>query len=141
MKKLLFAITLTVLSITTIVSCTKAKLEQKAEDFVIKIMTDGTWIVTNFAEGQNNITADFAGWEYQYYSNLTCEARKGTQKVAGTWNASTADQTITGQFPAGSPAPLEKLNGTWKIVKVDYTFAQFTQTKSGVDYKMELTKK
>lgn len=141
MKKLLLAITLTVLTITTIVSCSKAKIEQKVEDLAIKIMTDGTWIVTNFTEGQNDITGDFAGWECQYYSNLTCEARKGTQKVAGTWNANTAAQTIMGQFPANSPAPLEKLNGTWKIVKANYTLAQFTQTRSGVDYKMELTKK
>lgn len=141
MKKLFVAIGMAALTLTTIVSCSKAKIEEKVEDLAIKIMTDGTWIVTKFTEGQSDITSDFAGWECQYFSNLTSEARKSTQKVAGTWNASTATQTITGQFPAGSPVPLEKTNGTWKIVKANYTFAEFSQTKSGIDYKMELTKK
>lgn len=141
MKKLFVAIVVAALTVTTIASCSKAKVEQKVEDLAIKLMTDGTWIVTKFMEGQNDITTDFAGWECQFYSNLTAEARKGTQKVAGTWNASTSAQTITGQFPAGSPAPLEKINGTWKIIKTNYTFAKFLQTKAGVDYRMELTKK
>ncbi len=141
MKKLFALIGLAALTITTNVSCSKAKIEQKVEDMAIKLMTDGTWIVTKFIEAQNDITSDFAGWECQFYSNLTSEARKGTQKVAGTWNATTVTQTITSQFPAGSPVPLEKINGTWKIVKANYTFAEFSQTRSGIEYRMELTKK
>ncbi len=141
MKKLCVAIVVSVLTVTTIVSCSKAKVEQKVEDLAIKLMTDGTWIVTKFLEGPNDITTDFAGWECQFYSNLKAEARKGTQKVAGTWNSSTSAQTITGQFPAGSPVPLEKINGTWKIIKANYTVGEFSQTKSGMDYRMELTKK
>lgn len=141
MKKLFALIGLAALTITTNVSCSKAKIEQKVEDMAIKLMTDGTWIVTKFIEAQNDITSDFAGWECQFNSNLTSEARKGTQKVAGTWNASTVTQTITSQFPAGSPVPLEKINGTWKIVKANYTSAEFSQTRSGIEYRMELTKK
>ncbi len=59
----------------------KGEIEEKVEDMAIKIMTDDTWIVSKFIEGQSDITSDFAGWECQYYSNLTSEARKGTQKV------------------------------------------------------------
>ncbi len=111
MKKICVAIVVLVLTVTTIVSCSKAKVEQKVGDLAINLVTDGTWIVTKFQGGSNDITTDFAGWKCQFYSNFTAEARKGTQKVAGTWNASTSAQTITGQVHAGSPVPLEKING------------------------------
>jgi hypothetical protein len=99
------------LNCNTIVCCSKAKVEQKVEDLAIKLMTDGTWIVTNFREAQTISQQILPGWECQFYSNFTAEARKGTQKVAGTWNASTSAQTITGQVHAGSPVPLEEING------------------------------
>jgi hypothetical protein len=141
MNKLFTTIAIAALTITTVVSCSKEKTQQKIEDLAIQIMTSGTWIVTKFMEGPVETTSQFAGWECQFYSNLSCEAIKAGNRVAGTWNASTAAQTITGQFPAGSPAPLEKINGTWKVVKSNFTYGEFTQTKAGVDYRMELTKK
>lgn len=129
-----------ILTLTAASSCSKEELQQKVEDIALKVMTDGTWIVTKFMEGPNDITTNFSGWECQFYPDLTCEVRKGTQKVAGTWSPNTPAQTISAMVPVGS-TPIDKVNGTWKIVKSNYTFGEFTQTKTGLDYRMELTKK
>lgn len=141
MKKNFYIIAaIALLTVGTVTSCSKEQVQQKVEDLATKIMTDGTWIVTKFVQGGTDITTDFSGWECQFYSNSTCEGRKGTTKIAGTWSASTSSQTITGMFPVGS-TPIDKVNGTWKIVRSNYTFGEFSQTKNGMAYTMELTKK
>ena len=140
MKKICVAIVVWILSVTTIVCCSKAKVEQKVEDLAIK-WTDDTWIVTKFQGDPDVITTDFARVGMSVLLKFYRWGKKRYSKVAGTWNASTSAQTITSQVHAGSPVPLEKINGIWKIVKTNYTFAEFLQTKNGTDYRMELTKK
>lgn len=140
MKKGITIIAMALCLITANTSCSKEKIQEKALDLAMQIMTTGVWIVTNYEEGSVTATSQFSGWECQFYSDGKCEARNGTTKVAGTWSASTSSQTITGQFPAGSN-PLNKINGTWKIVKSNTTVGEFTQDKSGTTLKMTLTKK
>ncbi|MDB5247627.1 MAG: hypothetical protein JWQ40_2021 [Segetibacter sp.] len=121
-------------------SCSKEKLQEIQQDLAISIMTSGDWVITKFTEGETNTTASFAGWQCHFNENKTCEATKGTNKVQGTWDASTSSKTITGMFPAGAE-PLTKINGTWNIVRTTPAFGEFTQAKNGIIYTMELTKK
>lgn len=139
MKKLIAFLFVTVVAFS-LQSCSKEQIQQKEQDIAVSIMTSGSWIITKFSEGPNDITASFSAWECRFYTDKTCEAINGSTKVAGTWNASTSSKTITGQFPAGSD-PLPKINGTWSIVRTTAAFGEFTQTKNGIDYSMELTKK
>ena len=121
-------------------SCSKEKLEQTAVEAGLAIMTDGSWIITKYSEGTNNITTTFSGWECKFNTDKTAVASKGASIVSGTWSASITNKTISSQFPAGSGV-LDKLNGTWKIVKNNTTYAEFTQAINGVECTMELTKK
>ncbi len=125
----------------SITSCTKEKIEQKVEDIVVQVMVDGVWIVTNYQEGTDNYTSQFAGWESQFFEDRTCVARKPSTGtiVNGTWEGSYSAQSMMGNF--NNVAPINKLNGTWKIIRSTYTVGQFSRMESGKEYKLEITKK
>lgn len=139
MKKL-WAIGIAVLTVVTISSCIKKQVEQKVEDLVVQVIVDGTWLLTKYVEGTNDMTSTFARWECKFYADRTCDATNGTTKYKGHWDGSAATQSFTVSFDPGTE-PLTKLNGTWKIVKSNFTFGQFKQTKNGLDYQLEITKK
>ena len=103
-------------------------------------MTDGLWIITKYTEGNNNITSAFTGWECKFNTDKTAVATKGTASITGLWSASITHKTITSHFPPGSGI-LEKINGTWKTVKNNSTYGEFTQTINGTECFLELTKK
>lgn len=114
--------------------CKKA-LENKAEDLVIKALTDGQWHITNFVNNGTNITADFANYKFQYYSNKTVDAIKnGTVEKTGTWDGDATAMTTYANFIA--PAyPLNLINGTWHIDRNSWTYVEATQT-IGTETKM-----
>ena len=139
MIRKLAIVSVAALVVTFFSACSKEQVQQKVEDMALSIMTEGDWIITQFSEGPTGITSSFKGWQCHFNRDKTCVAVNGTNRVAGTWDVSTPNQTITGLFPAGSN-PLDKINGTWKIVRTNSSFGEFIQIKNGIEYKMELTK-
>jgi hypothetical protein len=135
-----WVIGIAVLSVITLSSCIKKQIEQKAEDLVVQVIVDGSWILTKYVEGPTDMTSTFTGWECKFYADRTCDATNGTTKYTGTWDGNAITQSFTISFKPGAE-PLTRLNGTWKIIKSNYTFGQFKQTKNGVDYLLEITKK
>jgi len=70
--------------IVLLTGCKKA-VENIQEDLVIKAMTDGQWKITSFTQNGSNITADFALYQFKYYSNMTVDAIKNsTVEKTGT---------------------------------------------------------
>jgi hypothetical protein len=137
MKKfIIFAVVAICLST---ISC-KRKIEEKVEDLIVTVMTDGEWEVSKYMEGSLDKTSTFLGWTCKFNSNRTCQARKGTTVVNGMWDGSTSNYTITGNFPVGSD-PLDQMNGTWRVKKSNFTTGEFEQIKAGVLHQMVLTKK
>ncbi len=121
--------------------CTKDKLVDKAEDFVIFLIVDNNWIVTNFTEGGANITAQFSGYEYDFHRDWKVTAIKSGQlEVNGTWSANSSAQTITSNFPQGIDL-LQKFNGTWNIDKTTMASVDASRTTNGVAYQLSLRKK
>jgi hypothetical protein len=127
------------LVLTGSVSCKKA-VEEQYNDIIKKLMTDGTWFVTGFTENGTTITSSFNGWVFKFNDNNTVTATKVASVQSGTWQSNVTSQTIAAQFAATVGDPLVKLNGTWNITTSTATVGNFTQTKSGVPYTMELTK-
>ena len=114
-------------------SCKKAK-ESIYEDLVIKAMTNGQWVVTSFTLNGTNITSDFSGYKFQYYSNKTVDAIKnGTVEKTGTWDGNASTMTTSANFPS-AVNPLLMINGNWSIVNNSWTFVVATQTV-GTDVK------
>jgi hypothetical protein len=117
MKKLGFI----VLAITVLVSCHKV-VEKKAQDAIMKVMTDGQWVVTNFTSNGNNITTDFSGYSFQFFDDYTVKAMKnGTLENSGTFVGDFSAMTISSNFP-NAVNPLLLLNGTWHITNTSDTY-------------------
>lgn len=135
MKKLIPALCLILLS----GGCKKA-IEKIQEDLLVNAMTDGQWVVTSFVQNGSDITPDFTGYKFQYYSNRTVDAIKnGTVEKTGTWDGNTSTATTWATFP-NAIAPLNLINGTWHIDNSSWTFVVATQTVGSVSKTMRLDK-
>jgi len=129
MKKLF----ITVLLILPFLSCVKTK-EEIGEDLVIKAMTSGQWVVTKFMQNGTNITADFSGYKFQYYSNKTVDAIKnGSTEKTGNWDGNATAMTTWANF-SNVTYPLDLINGTWNITNNGWTYVEAGQT-IGTDVK------
>lgn len=112
--------------IALLAGCKKA-IESKAEDLVIKAMTDGQWIITNFTHNGTNITSDFSSYKFQYYSNRTVDAIiNGAVEKTGSWDGNATTLTITANFTNAS-YPLTLINGGWHIDNNSWTFVAASQ--------------
>jgi hypothetical protein len=135
MKRLLPLITFFVFTL----SCKKAK-ENIYQDLVIKAMTDGQWSITSFSLNGTNITSDFNGYKFQYYSNKTVDAIKnGIVEKTGTWDGNASTMTTSANFPSAAN-PLLLINGNWNITNNSWTYVVATQTVGSDVKNMRLEK-
>lgn len=117
MKKLGFI----VIAITVLTSCHKV-IEKKAQDAIMKVMTNGQWVITNFTSNGTDITIDFSGYSFQFFDDYTVKAMKnGTLENSGTFYGDVSMMTISSNFP-NAVNPLLLLNGTWHITNTSDTY-------------------
>ena len=77
---------LIILSLICLTGCKKT-IEKKAENAIMKAMTDGQWVITSFISDGSNITDDFSTYRFQYFSNYTVNAiNNGTVENTGNWD-------------------------------------------------------
>jgi hypothetical protein len=106
----------------------KKIVEKKAENAIIKAMTDGQWIITSFTTGSTDITSDFTSYKFQYFDNYTVNAIKnGTVEQTGTWLGDVNAMNISANFP-GASNPILLINGTWHITDNSWTYVKATMT-------------
>src|SRR6185436_11687207 len=114
-------------SLVLLCSCKKA-IEKKAENAIMKAMTDGQWVITSFISDGSNITTDFSTYRFQYFSNYTVNAIKsGTVEATGNWDGDASAMNIIANFPNVTD-PLLLLNGTWHITDNSWTYVEATMT-------------
>jgi hypothetical protein len=108
-------------------SCKKA-IQKQEENAIVKAMTDGQWVITNFTTNGTDITTDFAGYKFQYFSNNTVEAIKnGSVENTGTWQGDINTMSISANF-SNVVNPILLLNGTWLITDNSWTYVKATTT-------------
>ena len=135
MKKLLAAFCLILFA----AGCKKTA-EKVAEDAIVKAMTSGQWTVTSFTQNSTDITSNFSGYKFQYYSNKTVDAIKnGTVEKTGTWDGDGATLTTWANFD-NVTAPLILINGAWHIDNNSWTFVVASQTNGSETKTMRLDK-
>ena len=118
---------LIILSLICLAGCKKT-IEKKAENAIIKAMTDGQWVITSFTSDGSDITADFSAYKFQYFSNYTVNAIKsGTVENTGNWDGDVSTMNIFASFP-GATNPLLLLNGTWHVTDNSWTYVKATMT-------------
>ena len=109
-----FIYMLLVVLATGSISCKKVQ-EDIGQQFIIKIMTNGRWVVEKFTENDtDDITAMFQGYEFEFKEDGKVYGYYETSQKQGTWSGNTTDLTITSSF-AGADDPLKKLNDVWKL--------------------------
>lgn len=115
-------------SLLLLLSGCKKTIENAQEDLVIRAMTDGEWVINGFTVQGNNITTDFTGYKFKYYSNRTVDAIKnGAVEKTGTWEGNASTMIISASFPAATH-PLNLINGSWLVTRNGWTYVEATQT-------------
>ena len=123
MKQLIFI----AVSLILLTGCKKT-IEKKAEDAILKAMTDGQWAVTSFTTNGTDITSDFSAYKFQYFDNYTVNAIKtGVVEKTGTWQGDVNTMSISADFP-NALNPLLLLNGTWHITDNSWTYVRATMS-------------
>ena len=106
----------------------KKTVEAKAENAIMKAMTDGQWVITNFTSNGADITADFSGYSFKYNSDYTVNAIKnGSVENTGTWEGDVNSMNISANF-SNVANPLLLLNGVWHVTDNSWTYVKATMT-------------
>jgi hypothetical protein len=130
---------LIILSLICLVGCKKT-IEKKAENAIMKAMTDGQWAITSFISDGSDITSDFSTYRFQYFSNYTVNAIKsGTVEATGNWDGDASAMNIIANFP-NATNPLLLLNGTWHITDNSWTYVEATLTVGNTIRSLRLDK-
>lgn len=130
---------LIILSLICLAGCKKT-IEKKAENAIMKAMTDGQWVITSFISDGSNITTDFSTYRFQYFSNYTVNAIKsGTVEATGNWDGDASAMNIIANFP-NAIDPLLLLNGTWHITDNSWTYVEATMTVGNTIRSLRLDK-
>src|SRR5687767_13950003 len=118
----------------------KKYIEDQKEDALIKAMTDGQWVITNFIHNGSTITSDFSNYKFQYFSDKTVDAIKnGTVDKTVTWDGDVNSMTTWANFDNVS-TPLSLINGSWHIDNSSWTYVVASQSGSGETKTMRLDK-
>ena len=118
----------------SLLSGCKKNVENITQDLVVQAMINGQWIITKFTQNGTEITSDFLGYKFQYYSNKTVDAIKnGTVERTGIWDGNAVNKTTFANF-IGATNPIALINGTWNITKNSWTYVEATQT-NGTEIK------
>ena len=113
--------------------CKKA-VEQKKQDALVDAMVASTWYVAQYLEGANVLTSDFDGYDFNFRSDYTMAAKKGSISVIGTWSADVNTKILTANFTTGNP--LSRLNGTWSIYYQDSQGPKMNQFIGSTELKL-----
>lgn len=96
--------------------CKKAVVDTSKE-LLLEIMTNGRWVVEVYSQDNIDLTAEYTGYEFQFYRDGNLQGIKGSDVTNGTWVPDTRNLTMQSSFPLGSNTLLIRLNETWKITK------------------------
>jgi hypothetical protein len=118
----------------------KKSIQKIQEDVVIQAMTDGYWAITSFTQNGTDITSDFTGYKFKYYSNKTVDAIKnGTLDKTGSWDGNAATMTTSANFD-NATTPLSLINGSWHIDNNGWTYVVASQVNGAETKTMRLDK-
>lgn len=104
------------------------------------IMTDGQWKITYFGDNSVDITTQFDGYTFKYYTDKTVDANKnGTFVKKGTWDGD-AETRYTWALFANATEPLSHINGSWHIDDSGLNYVVARMSGTGDDQLMRLEK-
>src|SRR6476620_11006850 len=78
-------------------SCNKI-IEKKKESIAIDAITNGRWFVKEYKAASLYVTAEFDGYEFQFYSDGRVDGFLNTTVTNGSWTGDVNQMTITSNF-------------------------------------------
>ncbi len=129
-----------VLPVMLFFSCKKSTNEKK-EDYILGVMTNGRWFLEYYAENGADMTEEFNGYEFQFHESGKLDGIKNNITKSGNWSGDINTLILTVHF--SSPGEiLQKLNHQWQWLKanIGLVFAE-TQTASGTKISIRLRRK
>lgn len=107
-------LTTSLLFLLTIPFSCKKFIQQQEQNYIVSIVTNGQWRITNYVDHQTNITDSFAGYAFQFNKDNTLYGIRYGQQTNGTYTVDINKKSITTNFPSAS-YPMTMLNYTWII--------------------------
>ena len=116
MKKMhvFFRVGVLLLSAMVSAGCNKEVKEDTQLKLLTDVMTSGRWLVESFTENGVDLSAEFAGIEFQFFENGSVQGIQGGVVTTGSWSPIVDSYSIQSHFTQGSTT-LKRLNDTWKI--------------------------
>jgi len=113
-------LTASLVFLSTIPFSCKKTIQQQEENYIVSLVTNGTWRITGYYDHQTiNLTDSFAGYAFQFNANNTLYGTRFGQQTNGTYSVDIPTKSITTNFPSAS-YPITLLNHTW-IITDSYT--------------------
>lgn len=104
---------LVVLLALSAASCQKL-IDKKKEQIAMEFITTNDWYVEQYLESEIDETSAFAGFVFHFHTDYSVTGVRDSEVHTGTWQPEITTISIISQF-ATAPAPISKLNGTWKL--------------------------
>lgn len=128
------------LPVMTLFSCKKS-VDQRAEEYILGVMTNGRWFIEYYMEGGVEMTETFKDYEFQFYESGKLDATKNNITQTGKWSGDINTLILTVNFSSQDEV-LQKINHRWQWLKanIGLVFAE-TQTASGTKISIRLRRK
>lgn len=117
-------------------SCTKEKQEEIAYNVATSYINKGKWKVTKFMEDGRDQTGHFNGYVFQFNTDGSVTASKGSSVVKGTWSTG-ADNSKSKFVMNFQSSPFDELSEDWVIKSGTANSMQMEHVSGGdgsVDY-------
>ncbi|MEQ3676096.1 MAG: hypothetical protein ABNH19_12995 [Dokdonia sp.] len=88
------------------------------EGVLFDFLTDGNWIIDEYATDEEDFTEDYNGYVFNFDSNFDANANDGTTNVPGTWAIDNTDpENLLLTLDFGTAVPFDVLNDSWRITE------------------------
>lgn len=127
------------LSIMVSVSSCKKFIEDKKEEFVLNMLTNGNWKVESFFIDNTDSTVLFEEYKFVFTKTGIVNCINNLTTKSGTWKEDLEAYSITTHFP-DAVEPLHLLNGEWKIIDGYFDYCEAKMNRNGKTQVMMLKK-
>jgi hypothetical protein len=104
---------------------------------VTNTLKSGTWRVSYYWDNDQDETASFSGYAFQFLNNNTVTASNNISTVSGSWATGTDDSSVKLLLNFLAPPDFESISGDWKISLHSPTQINLVDSSGGngtVDY-------
>lgn len=90
------------------------------EAVLLNFLTNGNWIIEEYATGDDDFTEDYDGYIFSFNSSMDVNANNGETTVSGKWDVDSRDpNNLLVVLDFAAVEPFEVLNKKWKLTEIE----------------------